>query len=539
MPASAGSSYEEVPYEGFALFLTHPNHLAAVARLFGVSAAEIETCRVLELGCARGDNLIPMAYSLPEARFVGIDLSPRQIAEGQAAIAELGLRNIALRQEDILELGPELGAFDFIVAHGVYSWVPDPVREKMLRLCAETLAPNGLAHISYNIYPGWHMRSIARDMMLFRSRQVDGTLPRVRAGKALMQGLAQVLAHHDKPYARCLREEAEKILRHEECYLAHEFFEEWNDPIYFHEFVERAAAYGLRYLAEAEYWTMAGPQSSELFDPFEGFADDWLGREQLYDFINGRAFRHAVLCREGLPCSRRASARALRSLRITSLVRPAAESAAPSADGGEEFHKLGGGHALSTNDPAVKLALRILDEDRPRSVSFEALWARVEERLAALSEGAVPDGRDRATVGDDPSMPPPSPERLAESLLDAYGHNVIELHVSEPEFTVEIGDFPRASPVARRTAATSARVANLRHRMIGLVDFDQLILTHLDGLHDRRALLGIMLGEAKAGTFSLQIQGRPISDPAELESILGQLLDQSLERLAANALLVG
>jgi methyltransferase-like protein len=478
-----------------------------------------------------------MAFSLPKARFVGIDLSPRQIAEGQAAIAELGLRNIELRAQNILDLGPDLGPFDFTVAHGVYSWVPEPVREKMLRLCAETLAPNGLAHISYNIYPGWHMRSMVRDMMLFWSRQIDGTRPRVHAGKSLMQGLFQVLANHNKPYALCLREEAEKILRHDDSYLAHEFFDESNDPIYFHEFVERAAAHGLAYLAEAEYWTTASPQSSELFEPFDDSADDWLRREQLYDFIKGRAFRHAVLCRESLPCSRRPSARALRSLCITSMVRPAAESAAPSADGGEEFHKLSGGHALTTNDPAVKLALRILDEARPRSVSFETLWTRVEDRLAALSAGATPEGQDPASAEDRQAIP--SPERLAESLLDAFGHNVIELHVREPEFTTEVGEFPRASPVARRKAASSPRVPNLHHRMIALADFDQLVLTHLDGSHDRRALLRIMHDEIKAGTFALRIQDREIADPAELETALAHLLDKSLHGLAANALLVG
>src|SRR6516164_1345854 len=159
MSATLGSSYEEIPWQGFALYLTHPNHLAALARLFAMTPPEIATCRVLELGCAQGDNLIPMAASLPGARFVGIDLSPRHIAEGRAAIAELGLENIELREQNILDVSPGQGSFDFIVAQGVYSWVPEPVREQMLRLCATALAPSGLAHISYNTYPGWHMRT--------------------------------------------------------------------------------------------------------------------------------------------------------------------------------------------------------------------------------------------------------------------------------------------------------------------------------------------------------------------------------------------
>jgi SAM-dependent methyltransferase len=556
MPAIVDPSYEEVPYEGFALFLTSPDHLAALARLFEVSAPEVETCRVLELGCARGDNLIPMALAMPRARFVGVDLSPGQIAAGRAAIAELGLENIDLIEQSIVEVRPDLGPFDFIVAHGVYSWVPDPVQEKMLSLCAEALAPNGLAYVSFNTYPGWHMRTMIRDMMVYQARAIGGTRDRVRAGRSLMKGLVQVLAQHENPYARCLREEAQAIVRHDESYLAHEYLEATNDPIYFHQFVERAAAHGLRYLAEAQYWTMAATQPPELFQSLGDSSLDWLGREQLYDFIKGRAFHNAVLCREGPPCSRTPSARAMMSLRFTALVRPAGENAAPRPEGGEDFHNFRGEFALSTNDPVIRAALRILDEARPRSVPFGTLWARVQERLAASGAGAtaVPGGEDPATAAGSSPTTAAMPERLAEALPGLFGHNVmrlaetllglfahniIEVHVREPGFTTEVGEFPRASPVARRQAAGAARVANLRHRMVGLVDFDQVVLAHLDGRHDRRALVAKMQGAIAAGSLNVQAQGRPITDPAEAEPILARLLEESLRRLAAGALLVG
>jgi len=528
MSTSASSSYEEVPYEGFALFLTHPDHLAALARLFGVSTPDVETCQVLELGCARGDNLIPMALSLPRARLVGIDLSPRQIAEGRATIAELGLENIELREQSIMDAGPELGQFDFILAHGVYSWVPAPVQEAMLRLCGRALAPNGLAYISYNTYPGWHMRTMARDMMFFLARGVAETRARVSVGRTFMRQLAELLAKHDNPYARCLREEAEKIVRHDECYLAHEYLEETNHPIYFHEFVDRAVAQGLRYITDAQYWTTAATQPDELFRAFGDSALDWHDREQIYDFIKGRAFRNALLCREGIPCSRMPSARAIMSLRISSLVRPAAGDFPPRPDGGEDFHNLRGEFALSTNDPVIRTALRILDEARPRSIPVETLWARTAERLAAAAPAGGPDERPAA-----------SPAMLAESLLDAFAHNIIELHVREPRFTTEIGEFPHASPVARRQAAAGPRVANLRHRLFALVDFDQLVLAQLDGRHDRPAILAKMKDAVRDGVFNIQFRGSPLTDPTEAEPLLVRLLEESLRRLAAGALLVG
>jgi SAM-dependent methyltransferase len=181
MSATAGSSYDEIPYEGHALYLTYPDHLAALARLFEVSAPGVETCRVLELGCALGHNLIPTAVSLPSAHFNGIDLSARLAVLGQETIDSLGLATIELREQNILDLGQDLGVVDYILAHGVFSWVPDAVREKMLCICREFLPPNGLAFIRDNTYPGWHMHTVARDMMMYRTRK----RPRFPGARAL------------------------------------------------------------------------------------------------------------------------------------------------------------------------------------------------------------------------------------------------------------------------------------------------------------------------------------------------------------------
>ena len=98
-------------------------------------------CRVLELGCTDGGNLLPMAATLPRSSFLGIDLSGRQIAAGQKMIERLGLENVELRQMDIADVGEDFGTFDYIICHGVYSWVPPPVQDKILEICARRLAP--------------------------------------------------------------------------------------------------------------------------------------------------------------------------------------------------------------------------------------------------------------------------------------------------------------------------------------------------------------------------------------------------------------
>ena len=137
---------------------------------------------MLELGCASGDNLIPMALGLPNARFVGIDLSARQIEQGQRQVSALGLANIELRQYNIADVDASWGKFDYIICHGIYSWVPAPVRERLLAICRDNLAPNGVAYVSYNTLPGWHMRGMIRDMMIYHSAAFPGAAAEGEAG---------------------------------------------------------------------------------------------------------------------------------------------------------------------------------------------------------------------------------------------------------------------------------------------------------------------------------------------------------------------
>ena len=142
------TSYDELSYPGQAVAQTHPDRLAVMAKLFGMAPAPLSGCRVLELGCASGANLIPMAEQMPDASFVGLDLSSRQIADGQAVIAALGLQNIELKQLDISDANDSLGKFDYIIAHAVYSWVPPEVQDKVLAICNANLAPSGVAYVS-------------------------------------------------------------------------------------------------------------------------------------------------------------------------------------------------------------------------------------------------------------------------------------------------------------------------------------------------------------------------------------------------------
>ncbi|MCD0216938.1 class I SAM-dependent methyltransferase, partial [Enterobacter hormaechei subsp. steigerwaltii] len=114
--------------------------------------------KVLELGCSMGGNIITQALYYPDAEFVGIDLSGRQVAQGNAIIEKMGLKNVRLEEKDILTVDESFGKFDYIIVHGIWSWVPDTVKDKIFSICRNNLTKHGIAYISYNVYPGWWKR---------------------------------------------------------------------------------------------------------------------------------------------------------------------------------------------------------------------------------------------------------------------------------------------------------------------------------------------------------------------------------------------
>ena len=226
----APSSYDEMPYIEAVFAQTHPDRLATLAKLFGISTPGLETCQVLELGCASGSNLIPMALGLPNATFVGIDLSARQIGQGQQTVKALDLENIELRHGNIADIGAAWGKFDYIICHGIYSWVPEAIREKILDVCRENLAPTGVAFVSYNTLPGWHLKGMVRDMMSFHASQFQDAPTKVRQARALLDFLAQSIPANSA-YGMTLKQVLDTIRPEADAYLFHEYLEDVNEPV--------------------------------------------------------------------------------------------------------------------------------------------------------------------------------------------------------------------------------------------------------------------------------------------------------------------
>ena len=206
-----GLSYDQVPYPSLSHANTHPDNLAVMAILAGLHPAPLEKCRVLELGAASGGNLIPMAYGLPHSQFLGIDISGVQIAEGKQKVQELGLTNLQLEQMDILDFSEDLGQFDYIIAHGIFSWVPPEVRESLIEIYRTHLAPQGVGFISYNTYPGWYMINIARDIMRFNTRGIEDPQKRATEARSALQFYANALPENKFGYFGFLKNYSDYI----------------------------------------------------------------------------------------------------------------------------------------------------------------------------------------------------------------------------------------------------------------------------------------------------------------------------------------
>jgi methyltransferase-like protein/2-polyprenyl-3-methyl-5-hydroxy-6-metoxy-1,4-benzoquinol methylase len=507
------TSYDDVPYGAAAHPTTHPDRLASIATLFGASPPSVPTCRVLELGCARGMNLLPMAVQLPQARFVGVDLSVVQVEDGQRVVEQLGLDNIELRHASILDVGSDYGEFDYVVCHGVFAWVPHDVQQKILQICSENLAENGVAQISYNTYPGWHFRGLVREMLLYHSTGVEDPAVRTAAARALLEFLAEA-AGEQSPYGRILNEERQLLARLPDYYVFHEHLESTNQPMYFHEFAERAAGFGLQYLGDADPPTMGHFNfPARVQEVLRRLSGSLVQAEQYMDFLRNRMFRQSLLMRNGVPLSRTVQPQVMHAFRIASAAQ-VDDSAELDADE-TRFVTRKTKETLTTKDPLLRHALELVGSLWPTSVPFDEVVDDVSRTLGAEAAEAA------AVAGS-----------LGSSLLRLYlSSRLVELHVTPPSFARSPGTLPVASPLARLQAASASDVTNLRHETVRLDDLERHLIGQLDGTRSRETLLADLLALADRGALT-------VSNSDDVPRTLEARLDLTLPRLAAGALLV-
>ena len=295
--------YSELGYKSMPFPYTTPATLEAYAALVGVSAPNPKTARVLELGATYGGNIISQALFNPDATFVGIELSQEQVEKGNEVIANAGLTNVSLIQSDIASIGSEIGTFDYIIAHGLYSWVDDGVKDALLRLIDEHLAEDGIAYISYNTYPGWHTMDEVRQLMMFSNRDKTqfNHKEKVLHGKTIGSIVGSQILKYDN-----LKERNSKflgalrsVMQKDEYYVGHDHLEPNNDPVYFYQFNDHLGAHNLAYLCDADLTlSMVRSFDSDIADTLDKLAlNDHVAQEQYLDFMLDTTFRKSIICK--------------------------------------------------------------------------------------------------------------------------------------------------------------------------------------------------------------------------------------------------
>lgn len=479
--------YEDVPYRGRAFTQTHPDRLASIARLFGVPAPDPATSRVLEVGCGDGGNLIPMACGLPGATFAGIDTSASAIAAARRRVAELGLRNASFEEISLADLEPAAGSFDYVVAHGVFSWVPAPLRDALLALTARALSPHGVAYVSYNALPGGRLRQVLREILAVQLEGIDDPPQRLAAARERLALLRAAWAYDENLATLCHL--ATKEIEADDALLYHDTLSPENTRMYFREFVAQAAVHDLQFLSEAQFWEMQVGWLAPEARPALAAIDDRLRREQELDFMRLRTFRQTLLCHAAQPISEIALGR------LEQLAAAAWLSADEPDGAGEVAFRGRRGQVLRTGHPHVIGALRRLGAAWPSALAIADLWPAGSERA------------ERAAV--------------CEMLLRCYGADLVTLHAAPLPTGGAGAPRPRTSALARLQARDGATVTNLRHEPVELDDRARLLVTLLDGERDRRALRAVVAGAGAGG-----------------EDEFAAALDEDLRDLARRALLL-
>jgi SAM-dependent methyltransferase len=436
------NTYDQVLYPSKAFQDTHPDRLATVATLHGLQPPT-RACRVLDVGCGDGSNLIPLAVALPGSHFVGIDLAARPIAIGQGTIARLGLSNVELHALDILDFPAHLGPFDYIIAHGFCSWVPPFVLDAFFALCQRHLSPHGVVFASYNTYPEGHLREATRRIL--RHPGADS----VAGAKAY---LATVRQQATNPvWTTILDSEIERLNARDENVTYHDELGGAYHCFYVADFLERAAAFGLQFLSEAKLRAVLSPPFSReaLAQPNEA------AYQQALDFATFQGFRRTLLCRAENPVDRDGFAGRLPQLLLASPLRFVSRS----ANGGETFRNERGPGQAELNHPQLLALLHQL----------ESLW---------------PQARPIASL-----LPPDPDPAVLNQILALAAAGLVALRSFELPAASAPARYPVASPLARLQASYGPLLTTLLHTHVQIEEAaGRQFLQLLDGTRTASSL---------------------------------------------------
>lgn len=522
MTEITGNSYDQIPYESYPYNKSDIGKIYAIAKLFDVDAVDFKKCKVLELGCAAAGNIIPMAIKFPKSEFKGIDLSEVQVNSGIEQIKELGLKNIKIEARSILDIDSSYGKFDYIIVHGIWSWVPENVRTQIFEICKNNLSDNGVAYISYNTLPGWNMVKSVRDMMLYHIKNHNTPQQKVTQGKALLNFINEARGEGADPYSLTIKNELEILKNAADSYIFHDHMEENNHPAYFSEFMGQADGSGLQYLGDAEISNMyLGNMPQKVNETLQQIGNDIVKVEQYMDFITNRRFRMSLICKKNVKINRNITSDRIDNFYFTSNLQFKKETGVKLDENGYLNSKGAGSVTFKTNSAPIIELFKYFHENNNKPTNLDELAKIITKNLK------TPNEKKDSTK-----------QELREAITRFILAGVLDFSADSANYVGEISKSPSTSKLAKTQARGKNWVTNQRSTRVGIDSFDKFMLQYLDGANDFDKLVEKMVDHVINKDININKENKPVEDKSEIAKIVTELAKLKLEAYAKNYLLV-
>ena len=507
----------------FCFPLSSPSRLNAIANLFGVRAVDVNAASILEIGCANGGNIIPLAARYPKSNFMGVDPSDEKIKSAKQNAEDLDLKNVQFQNEKILDLEFGSKTFDYVIAPRIYSWSSESEQERLFEILQNILTPNGVAFVAYNTLPGWASVQTLRDMMIFHGRNFTDPQEQAIEARRMLEFVSENFSVNNSPYKELLETEIGFLDNAPYDVVIDDYLGSINSPSYFYKFIEKANEKGLAYLADSDLPSMyLGNQTQKAAETLKDIGDI-VRQEQYVDFLNHRRYRSTLLVRDTASINRDLSTGVLEELRFIPTYRPS-----------ESIEE-------NRNNTIDELGLvNILAPERTASISGKILCKCY---LELLKSSPVPQSLEEITLAAFTALTGVTKDEigqvLKENVFNFIFRGLLLITTDHRGFGSARSDRPEVFKVARLDALNRNVVPNLRHEMIELSDDQRILVQYCTGENSKGTLVEAIKNNVLNGDLSIAIDGVSISAEADhLEEHLAQYVDAQLNIFESAALLV-
>jgi methyltransferase-like protein/SAM-dependent methyltransferase len=523
--ANAKTSYDDFPYANYSFSYACPEHLYTIAKVFGLKPSSVDTAKVLDMGCGSGGNIMGFAGRYPKSHSIGVDLSKVQIDYGNNIVDKLGLTNIDLKHMSITDIDESFGKFDYIICHGVFSWVPKEVQDKILDISKKLLTPNGIAYVSYNTLPGWNIISTFREMLQFHTDSFARDEDKLVQARAFLQFIQEGLEGSNTPYYKCLKNEVSIINSVDNSYLKHEYLDRGNTQFYFSDFMKMASSHGFNYLADTHLPSMYLGNIPEKARAELQSINDIVRSEQYMDFINNRRFRSTLLCHNNLSLKRNIESDVLEDMWLAMQVVPDVpveklDFTNPSLSTSFTINPNTQSGQCTIDNSFISAAFYAFAESSGIYLSMDDIVKYIKAKCPNFSEK-----NDREAV------------RL--QLLTMLFKGVLTIRAIKPLSASKISEKPAISELAlMQLTNNSPIIYNQLNDSINVGALDRIVMLYLDGKSNIDQIVQKVSDMLVHSGNDLQIEGKTVTDKGQRMQLIKDLVNNSLQFCLSYAFLV-